>query len=145
MIGSRRWAYQGDVLAFVTATLDKYPDATIVSGGARGVDQEAEQHALSLGASVISFRPYKKNEQQWGVKCWRLTRENSYIETLEGAAEMWVDFAGAAWYRNLLIAELADVGAAFWDGLSKGTKSTIDAFAAEGKDCHVYTPNRRFS
>lgn len=70
---------------------------TVISGGAKGVDRTAEDEARRLGMKVISIIP------EWDKYGKR-----------------------AGLIRNNYIIEKADFVAAFWDGISKGTKYTID-------------------
>lgn len=80
----------------------------IVSGGASGVDSCAADYARRNGIKLTEFLPeYKKYGR------------------------------GAPLKRNELIAEYADAAIAFWDGKSRGTKYTIDAFKKRGKKVEV--------
>ena len=69
----------------------------LVSGGAKGADRLAEEWALSLGIKTEIYIP------DW----------NLYGNS-------------AGFIRNKLIINSADATIAFWDGTSKGTKSSID-------------------
>lgn len=79
------------------------PGDVVVSGGARGVDTWAEEYAKSKGLEVRVFKPD------------------------------WSGGRGAGFKRNTLIVQEADEVIAFWDGLSKGTKNTIEKAEATGK------------
>ena len=81
---------------------------TIVSGGASGVDSVAVDEARRLGMT------YEVHLPDWAV---------------HGRA------AGAI--RNRVIVESADEIVAFWDGVSKGTKITIDMARAAGKPLRI--------
>ena len=76
---------------------DLSPDDIIVSGGAKGVDETAEGEARKLGMEVISV------PAEW----------NKYGKR-------------AGLMRNDIIVGMADCVVAFWDGVSLGTKYTID-------------------
>ena len=76
---------------------DLSPDDIIVSGGAKGVDETAEGEARKLGMEVISV------PAEW----------NKYGKR-------------AGLIRNDIIVGMADCVVAFWDGVSLGTKYTID-------------------
>ena len=94
IIGSRNYPELMKVREFVRAL----PDNTIViSGGAKGVDETAEEEAKKLGLEVISITP------EW---------------------DKWGKYAGLK--RNDMIVSMADEVVAFWDGVSRGTKYTID-------------------
>lgn len=80
------------------------PGDIVVSGGARGVDSEAACVADEMGLVCIVY------EADW----------NSYGKR-------------AGFVRNELIVDQADVIVAFWDGVSKGTKHTIDLAKKAGK------------
>lgn len=81
----------------------------IVSGGARGVDTCAREYANRRGLKLTEFLP--KYE-------------------LYGRA--------APIYRNYEIVDYADCVYAFWDGVSRGTKSVIDYSKRVGKECRVF-------
>ena len=76
---------------------DLSPDDIIVSGGAKGVDETAEGEARKIGMEVISV------PAEW----------NKYGKR-------------AGLMRNDIIVGMADCVVAFWDGVSRGTKYTID-------------------
>ena len=76
---------------------DLSPNDIIVSGGAKGVDETAEGEARKLGMEVISV------PAEW----------NKYGKR-------------AGLMRNDIIVGMADCVVAFWDGVSLGTKYTID-------------------
>jgi predicted Rossmann-fold nucleotide-binding protein len=105
VIGSRGFADY----ALLTKTLDGIPNKKmIISGGAKGADQMAEQYAREHGIEVKVFLPdYKKHKQ------------------------------GAPIRRNELIVKEADLVVAFWDGKSKGTKGAITKAKSSGKEVRV--------
>lgn len=76
----------------------------IVSGGAKGADTLAEKYAAENSIPVKVFKP------EWG-KYGR----------------------GAGPKRNKQIVDYADKVIAFWDGESRGTKSSIDLATEQGK------------
>jgi hypothetical protein len=85
----------------------------IVSGGAKGADALAERYAKENNIPVKIFKPD------------------------------WAKYGrGAGPVRNKLIVEYADKVIAFWDGASKGTKSSIDFATAKGKLLSVKRFNR---
>jgi len=102
VIGSRGFADR----ALLIRTLDGIADKKmIVSGGAKGADQMAEEYARERGIEVKIFLPdYQKHKQ------------------------------GAPIRRNELIVREADLVVAFWDGKSKGTKDTINKAKSSGKE-----------
>lgn len=85
----------------------------VVSGGARGVDTVAEETALACGLHMKSF------PAEWGKH------------------------GGAAGYiRNHDIVKRADRVVAFWDGESKGTKSTIEIAMKAQKPLDIFVRPR---
>ena len=80
----------------IASYLPFVPD-TIVSGGAKGADTYAKEYAIKNNIPIIEFLPdYRK----YGRK--------------------------APLMRNLQIVDNCDFLLAFWDGISRGTKFTID-------------------
>ncbi|MBR5826823.1 MAG: hypothetical protein IKY78_07035 [Clostridia bacterium] len=91
---------------------DYIPQGTteIVSGGAKGVDSCAKLFAEENNLIYTEFLPeYKKYGRAAPIK------------------------------RNYQIADYSDLIIAFWDGISKGTKSVIDYCKKNGKEILVYT------
>jgi hypothetical protein len=140
VIGSRDWQDHQAVALYVNQRYAEWGNFILVSGGASGPSTTAEQTALEFGMPVISFRPVQleariDREPEYGVEEWRLHRGTGQVIRHEIT---FADFASAANYRSLLIAERAEDGMAFWDGISRGTGFEIEAFAIEGKVCEVY-------
>lgn len=80
----------------------------IISGGARGIDTLAEQYTDKMKISKLVLRPdYKKYKR------------------------------GAPLKRNEEMVDLCDKVLVFWDGISKGTKHTIDYAGKQGKDVEI--------
>lgn len=84
-------------------------DWTIVSGGARGVDQAAAKAAHEQGLHLIEH-----------PADWSLGR-------------------GAGFQRNHLIVNDCDYLVAFWDGVSRGTQHSISLAQAAGKRVYIVT------
>ena len=84
-------------------------NAIIISGGAKGVDQAAEDEARKLGMEVISVPP------EWDKYGRR-----------------------AGLVRNDMIVAIADCVVAFWDGVSRGTKYTIDSAKKQNMIVQVF-------
>jgi len=116
--GSRDFADESvvnDVLTIETCRIDD--DVEIVSGGAKGADTFAANFAKENGYPLKEFLP------EW----------NNYGR-------------GAGPYRNKQMIDYCsdgDMVIAFWDGKSKGTKSTIDFAKEKGLVTKVYTTNER--
>ena len=79
------------------ATLEKYNISNVVSGGAKGADKLSEEYAKEFNIPTTIFLP---NWEKFGKS--------------------------AGFKRNHDIIQNADMVIAFWDGISKGTKSSID-------------------
>lgn len=133
---------------YVTKLAAKYPEAVIVSGGARGVDQMAEKVARWSGLDWISYRPYEYETMDGA----RRTTEFS-IETVtagEWAEEFVVEkarrinpptfstYGSAAMFRNTWIVQDAEVVVAFHDGRSPGTARSIRVGREFGRQVFVY-------
>ena len=85
-------------------------DTLVISGGALGVDTVATTEAENQGLSTMIFNP------NWGKY---------------GRA--------AGPIRNKLIVEAADEIHAFWDGTSRGTRSTINLAKKANKPITIHT------
>lgn len=86
----------------------------IVSGGAKGVDQQAEKYANKNGIKLTLFLPdYQRNGK------------------------------AATHIRNRQIVDYSDVMIAYWDGKSSGTDSTIRYAKAKGKQVFVILQNQQ--
>jgi len=101
--------------AFVECVLQENVRVTdeIVSGGARGVDQWAEEWAREHGIPVTVHRPDWEQEGR-----------------------------SAGMRRNSTIVAAADVVLAFWDGESRGTRDTIQKTIDAGKDLRLFVHNK---
>lgn len=88
------------------------PMPVLVSGGARGVDQWAVNY---------------------GAKAWNL-------KSMVFPAEWDKHGKRAGIVRNGQIVQVADFIVAFWDGESRGTKSTIDLALKARKHLEVFFP-----
>ncbi len=86
------------------------PRASIVTGSASGVDAAATKAARAKGMAV---------------------------QVLPASFEELSDASRAA-ARNQKLIDLCDVLVAFWDGSSKGTRSTVDRALDSGKEVHVF-------
>jgi len=81
----------------------------IISGGAKGADTLAERYAKEHNIPIKIF------------------------------PAQWETFGRSAGYRrNIEIIKNADLVFAFWDGISKGTKHSIDLARKEGKKVFIY-------
>lgn len=77
--------------------LSEYDITYIVSGGASGADSLAEKYAKEFDIPIFIYYP---EWERYGKK--------------------------AGFVRNKLIVDASDVIIAFWDGISRGTSSTIN-------------------
>lgn len=89
-----------------------FPITTVISGTARGVDQLGEEYAR---------------------------RNNIPVERYPALWKVNGKFDKSAGYkRNAIMVQIADAVIAIWDGVSPGTKSTIDLAGKKGIPCFVY-------
>ena len=95
--------------ALVEATLSALPKLSqVVSGGAKGADSLAQRYAEQHQIPLLVFKPD------------------------------WSQFGrGAGVVRNRQIVEAAEHLIAFWDGVSKGTASSIKLARAKGVPVQV--------
>ena len=114
IVGSREFPDLDLVWVFVERVAQARPDTIIVSGGARGVDTVAAAAARMAGLVVEELVP------DWAT---------------HGIL--------AGFERNSRIVESCDRVAAFWDGVSNGTRDTITKAEAAGKKCQVIRPRSR--
>lgn len=124
--GSRDYPRSDLVESFVIATVRKYPNAGIVSGGRGNVDETAEKVGAHLGMPVISYRP-----REDGIDVVRFNPDSE--STLHGF-KTWVK---NAFFRNEFIAA-ADRVVAFWDLESRGTADTISKARGKERPLFVY-------
>lgn len=108
IVGSRSFSdyseLENKVQKFLTEWDCELNSVEIVSGGALGADSLGELFAKNHQLEMISILPDWKKYGR-----------------------------GAGIVRNREIAETADAVIAFWDGISKGTKATIDFFRNQKK------------
>lgn len=111
----------------------------LVSGGAHGTCQWAEDAALERGIPVVSFRvaDITHPDPEFVVEEWRLHRGRGEVIRHEPT---WATWASAAGYKAMLIAERADTADAFHAKDSRGTAYEIECFAVEGVPCEVFVP-----
>lgn len=105
------------------------PGSVVVSGGARGVDRQAEHAANQFNVPVVSFRPYNTGigEMPWAIN--RVITDPYApiiaMETTYTLPERYRSFAAAAFVRNGYIVECSTDFHIVWDGHSRGTKDTL--------------------
>lgn len=133
IVGSRDFPDLSRIRRFVQSLAAKHPGATVVSGGARGVDLTAEGYARREGLSVLSFRPTELEDKRFGIlRCWN-------TEPGELLDQRYSTYGQACYARNILIVEHTEQVVAFWDGKSKGTDHTLTIARTAGRPVHVYT------
>jgi len=84
--------------------------STVITGSASGVDAEATRAARGRDLAVI-----------------RVAASFEEARDPQAAAE-----------RNQRLIDQADVVVAFWDGVSAGTRATVDRALGSGKEVHVF-------
>ena len=97
-----------DDYRLLKSVVSRFKPAIIISGGAKGADQLAERFARESGLPLMVFKPE------------------------------WKRFGRAAGpARNKQIVAEAHGVVAFWDGRSRGTRSTINLARKMGKPVYV--------
>jgi len=109
IVGSRGFSDYEMLKSEISQKIDISRISEVISGGAIGADYLAEKFAHEFNIKMTVFRPN-----------WSLGK-------------------GAGILRNKTIVETADVVFAFWDGESKGTKSSILLGDSLGKKVFVLT------
>lgn len=110
IVGSRSFSDYSALSQYIKETIDITEVEAVVSGGANGADSLAERFAKDEGKQLLIFHPqWKKYGKQAGM------------------------------LRNTQIVDKADIVFAFWDGVSRGTKDSIDKATNRGKKVYVYT------
>lgn len=144
IVGSRDWADLDRVCQFVKALAKKYPRAIVFSGGARGVDETAEEAAYLSGLSVVSYRPVRIAESD-EAECWtvristdRQSARDWVLEKRSVPAPTFGSFRAAAFFRNFWLSEDGEQIVAFQRNGSRGTQNTIDNARSLGKEPHIY-------
>lgn len=110
----------------------KPDDITVVSGGARGVDREAEWAAFEAGMRTVSYRP--RQDEKTGlylIEVW----ENGRLSHQDG--RIFSKFATAAFFRNGLIVNSVQELYVFWDGTSTGTLDAKQKAHKRGIPVHI--------
>lgn len=138
VVGSRQGADLEHVRDFLVALRAKHPDTILVSGGAEGVDKEAEATWLRLGGQVESLRVKEIDVEDWGVEMWELGGAQPRVYMLI-QEPTWQDWKSAIHYRDLLIAERADRLVAFFKpGRSRGAGFTAEMSRNYDKPTYEY-------
>ncbi len=109
VVGSRGFDDYTLFQSVMNQFLDGLSTASFVSGGAGGADSMAKRYAEENGIEIIIYKP------EWH----RYGR-------------------GAGFVRNKKIWEEADMGIAFWDGISKGTQHSFKLAEQMEKKLLVY-------
>ena len=86
-----------------------YEITEVVCGKARGADSLGELYAANRGYNINRF---PADWDRWGKS--------------------------AGYRRNKDMVDVADIVIAFWDGVSRGTKHTIDITKSSNKPCQVF-------
>lgn len=108
MVSGSRWIEDAPAVEF---ELRNYitPKDIVITGGCRGIDLIAYDFAQRMFAKNVVFKAY------------------------------WDKHGGAAGpIRNAEMAKDADILIAFWDGVSRGTKSAIDEARKNYVETHIY-------
>lgn len=109
IVGSRGFQDYRYLKQCLSTIENNYEIVEIVSGGARGADTLGERYAHEKG---IPTNIFPADWDRYG--------------------------RSAGFRRNITIVENADAVAAFWDGQSRGTASTIDLARKAGKQLYIF-------
>lgn len=145
IVGSRDGVHLDVVQHYVEALHEKHPAATVISGGARGVDSVAEATAWKLGHEVVSLRPVEiEPEGEGGVTAlyaieqWLAgPNQKDSWENTEADYGTFTSFAAAASRRNHEVVKAAEVVVAFTSG-SRGTAHAVSEARRLGRQLHLY-------
>lgn len=141
IIGSRNYPQLDEVEVFVEKLSRKYPHATVISGGAPGVDHEAEEAARARMMHIRSYRPRKRYRSYTIL----LIETGRFVTTMrgdDGRPLTFKSFGQSAFYRNGLIVNDCDQLVAFHYQNSRGTQDSIDKARVLGKPVHIFHPQR---
>jgi len=111
IVGSRNRSEKKHITLILTRLSEEY-SITVVSGGAKGIDTEAEKVAKSLNIPTLIYKPNMEN--------YPLIRNEVYFE------------------RNKLIATKSEYLFAFPLDRKGGTMNTIEHFIALGKEDKLF-------
>lgn len=136
VIGSRGYGSANDVRYAMDAYLGGV--IRVVSGGARGVDRDAEEYAVARGLGTVSYRP-RKTERGYMVDKW-VNGSNLGPVQHPKTDEPWLftDFRSAALRRNWWIVRDSTRVLALWDGDSTGTAHGIAAASRFGRELRIW-------
>jgi predicted Rossmann-fold nucleotide-binding protein len=149
IVGSRDYPDLEQVRWFVRKLAEKYPDALVVSGGARGVDRVAESEAHTQGLKVLSFRPvegYPAGAEPWHYtspperpfKVVRIDPDGTTVD-YDGPFD---GFRDAAFARNTFIVKESEQVVAFTTG-SAGTAGTLREAERLRRPAHIFRSQRQ--
>ena len=109
IVGSRNFSDLKEVDKYLTLYKFINKDFKIITGGAIGVDKQAEKWAFDNKIKCKIIRPINSKNKI------------NYL------------------FRNIEIITMSDIVCVFWDGKSKGTKFVIDYCNSRYKELIVYT------
>jgi hypothetical protein len=153
IFGSRNWPDRPRVRRFVRNLAAKYPDCIVISGGAPGVDETAEQEAIDCGLDVASFRPerclpdeldpHHGEAAPFLIRLHQLSPDPSgdgflFQARRHDLGDRFATFRDAAFARNYDVAFHGDELVAFHHLRSAGTADTLRSARRLGKSPHVY-------
>ena len=143
--GSRKYEHLEDVGRLVAVIAADEPTAVIVSGRAQGVDTYAEDAALALSLGVLSYRPYRISDEEYGIEEWTLGTK--VVPSIRKMVEepTFANYVDALFYRSQLIVDRSDRCVFFWNEWSKGTRFTLGYANDQGKQVTVYTEKGRLA
>jgi len=108
IIGSRGYNDFTEFEFILNKFIEKHTNISFVSGGAKGADTLIEEYCKKYNFDIEIFKPD-----------WSLGKHAGFL-------------------RNKTIWDNADMGIAFWDGKSKGTKHSFDIAKNQNKTLYVF-------
>lgn len=140
MIGSRFGIDTSKIDAFCKTLYARSPEIVVVSGGAAGADTAAEQAWRALGGEVVSLRPTPRAPNSWTIMRVLMgskTPMDGMYDLYHQGHPTWETFEGAAFYRNMVIADECERACVWWNGKSAGTRNAMDLFHGRDKPVHL--------
>jgi hypothetical protein len=141
IVGSRKYPHLEDVAKLVALIGADLPDCTIVSGGADGVDKMAEQTGMQSRLGVLSYRPFKISDEEYGIEEWSMG-PNAYVRRMV-EQPTFATYVDALFYRNILVVDFSERVVAFWNEWSEGTKFTVGYARDRKKPVKLWTEKER--
>lgn len=143
IIGSRKYVHPEDVVRLIGIIAADDPSATIISGGAVGIDSIAEGAARDAGLNVRSYRVEKVSDLEYTITEWVYGGQGKASVRRMIEQPTFATYVDALFFRNTLIVDRADRVVAFWNEMSEGTKFGLGYARDRGKPVKLWTEKER--